>query len=292
LPQGFGRDRRTGLKGTIMDEKKLLIGYWAAMGLAILAVFLPWASVSMSINMPGLMSESHSESAAGFHVLWGWLTLLTALAAAALSLIGPAKILREKTRWIMLGLGGAIVLWALINFIAVHSHQGPSASDMAGMGGAMKYSISAGLGTWLALLAGLAAAGTAYLLNWELVQPVIRNPAVDQMVAKGMAAVQNVGTHQTPHQRAEHRVQDAIRKLESAKASGVISEEEFTTKRAAELARMPQYEAEYAIEAKTRELQHALSTGVITQAEFDTKLAAAKAASATPAAVETPVAPL
>lgn len=274
-----------------MDEKKLTIGYWAAMGLAVVAVFLPWASVSVSLNMPGLISESHSDSAAGFRVLWGWLTLLTALAGAGLSLIGPAKVLREKARWVMLGIGGAIVLWALINFIAVHSHSGPSASDMAGMGGAMKYSISGGLGTWLALLAGLAAVGAAYLLNWELVQPVIRNPAVDQMVARGMAAVQNVGSHQTPHQRAEHRAQDAIRKLESAKASGVISEAEFTTKRAAELAKIPEYEAEYAIETKTRELQHALSTGVITQSEFDAKLAAAKAPSATPVA-ETPVAPL
>lgn len=274
----------------MMDEKKLIIGYWAAMGLAVIAVFLPWASVSVSINMPGLMSESHSDSASGFRVIWGWLTLLTALAGAGLSLIGPAKILREKTRWVMLGIGGAIVLWSLINFIAVHSHGGPSSTDLAGMGGAMKFSISGGLGTWLALLAGLAAAAAAYLLNWELVQPV---SGVDQMVAKGMAAVQNVGTQQTPHQRAEHRAQDAVRKLESAKASGIISEEEFTTKRAAELAKIPEYEAEYAIETKTRELQHALSTGVITQAEYDAKLAAAKAAAATPtAATETPAAPL
>ena len=259
-----------------MDEKKLIIGYWAAMGLAFLAVFFPWASVSVSINMPGLMNESHSESTAGFRVLWGWLTLLSALAGIGLSLIGPAKILREKTRWVMLGISGAIVLWALINFIAVHSQRGPSASDMAGMGAAVKYSISAGFGTWLALLAGLASAGAAYLLNWELVGPVINNPAVDNMVSRGFAVVQNAGSHQTPQQRAEARAHDAIRKLEAAKASGVITEEEFTAKKSAELARVPEYEAEYALETKTKELQRALSTGVITQAEYDAKLAALK----------------
>jgi hypothetical protein len=135
----------------------------------------------------------------------------------------------------------------------------------------------------------LAAAAAGYLLNWELVQPVIKNEAVDSMVAKSSGFVENLAaglSHQTPRQRAKHRVQEAVRKLEAAKASGVLSEEEFNAKKSAEVAKLGEYEAEYEMEKKLKDLQHALSTGVITQAEYDAKVAALRTG-----AVETPVGP-
>lgn len=166
-----------------MDNKNMTFGYIGAMAVAFIAVFLPW--VSISLNIPNMPAGMGSGSAAGFHSLQGVLTLLCALAGGALCIIGPRKFIGANTKWVMTGIGGAIVLWAIINFLVVHNSS--ETKDVAALsGGAI--SVSAGLGTWLALIAGIAGAALGWMIDWATA-PILVNTAGGTAEPQGFPVV-------------------------------------------------------------------------------------------------------
>jgi hypothetical protein len=152
-----------------MDNKNLTFGYIGAMAVALIAVFLPW--VSISLNIPNMPSGMGSGSAAGFHCLQGVLTLLCALAGGGLCAIGPRRFIGANTKWVMTGIGGAIVILTVINFLVVHNSA--ETKDISALSGG-SISISAGLGTWLALIAGIAGAALGWMIDWATA-PILVN---------------------------------------------------------------------------------------------------------------------
>lgn len=168
-------------------RKRLLYGYRAALIMAAVASLLPWISITSSMDynsdrIPGMSgysrfgfnapepvrtSGSASIGIRGTSMIWGDLILLIGIAGAVLSFVGPEKFLKEKARLGMAGIGAAIILLAVL-VVTTYSSPGSAQSDYRdAFGNSASLALSYGIGMYLAFVAGLGAAVTGYLHNWE-----------------------------------------------------------------------------------------------------------------------------
>lgn len=108
-------------------------------GLALIAMILPWVSISLGAFGGGSVN--------GFRG-WGILSLLGIAGVAVACLMGDkTKEFDEMYKKVAMGSFGAIAGGALIFFLRINSFAG-------GFGG-----VGSGFGLWLCLLAGLAGLG-------------------------------------------------------------------------------------------------------------------------------------
>lgn len=110
-------------------------------GLALIAIFLPWATISF-----GFIGSS---SANGFRS-WGMLSFFGVLGVTIACLLGDKSLPFDDTfRKVALASFGAIILGALIFFLRI-------SSDGGGV-------VNSGFGIWIALIAG--ALGLVWVLG-------------------------------------------------------------------------------------------------------------------------------
>lgn len=168
-------------------RKRLLYGYRAALIVAAVASLLPWISITSSMDynsdrIPGMSgygrygfnaadpvrtSGSASIGIRGTSTIWGDLIMLVGIAGAVLSFVGPEKFMKEKTRFGMAGIGAVIVLLTLLLVTTYASPGGARADYRDAFGNSASTALSYGFGMYLAFLAGLGAAATGYLHNWD-----------------------------------------------------------------------------------------------------------------------------
>lgn len=118
-----------------MSKQRKLVLIAAAIG--VIAMFLPWWSISMGIFGGGSVNGMHNE---------GILVFLCFLGAAALSVMGNQSANLDRTAWMLtLIAGGLATLITLITFL-----NAPPIGDR-------------GFGLFLALLAAIAVVAIAYL---------------------------------------------------------------------------------------------------------------------------------
>ena len=149
-----------------MDQKKMLLGYRIAAGVAILSALLPWARATGSSNIMGNVSST-SASVGGMSTAWGTLTLLAGIAAVALSFVKPASFIKDKTRTAMAGIGGVVLLLAIIGSATAASRFGEGVHYSDAYGNRASSSAGASIGVYLALLCGGAMAALGWLVNWD-----------------------------------------------------------------------------------------------------------------------------
>lgn len=102
-------------------------------GVALIAIFLPWLSISLGIFGGGSVNGFRS---------WGMLSFFGVIGVAVASLMGDKALPFDDTfKKVALGSFGAIALGALIFFLRI-------SSEGLGVG-------SAGFGLWIALIAGV-----------------------------------------------------------------------------------------------------------------------------------------
>lgn len=107
-------------------------------GVALIALILPWVTIKFGGFGGGSANGLRS---------WGLLSLLgvAAVAAAAFFLGDKTKDYDENSKKIAMGGFGGIILGAVLFFIRLNS-----------FGGGFSSAVSAGIGLWLALAAGVA----------------------------------------------------------------------------------------------------------------------------------------
>ena len=173
-----------------LPANKLLWAYRGLLGIAIIATLLPWISVSSSASMrfgdaardirgAGLggfgspemdrmsnQSTSIQVSVSGASTIWGDFGLLVAMAGIALSFIGPNKLLADKDKIAMASIGIAILLFSLIVFFGANGYVN-TAANHASQYADVTAKASFGIGMYLSLLAGLAAAILGYRIDWR-----------------------------------------------------------------------------------------------------------------------------
>lgn len=130
-------------------------------GVGLIAIILPWMSVSVNLGGFGGMGGT---SANGFRG-WGYLSLLGVVAVVIAALLGDkTKDYDEMFKKVALGGFAAIAAGAIIFFIRILSY---------GNGGFTGVKTSSGFGLWIAIVAGLA--GLAVLLGLVKVPDITKN---------------------------------------------------------------------------------------------------------------------
>lgn len=111
--------------------------------IGIIALFLPWATVSMM---------GMSDSVNGFRS-WGILVFFAFVAAVIISLMGDQSRKLDKKMWLAVLIAGtAALLFTIISF-------GSASNNFGGMG---LVDAGNGIGIWLALLASIAVLVSAW----------------------------------------------------------------------------------------------------------------------------------
>lgn len=151
-----------------------LLGYRLALVVALISVFLPWARLSTSASFMG-QSVSQSLSVTGTNTVSGMLTILVVLAGGLLSFLNPSRILKDKSKLGMAAVGVMIALFAILAIATAASHFGAEMHGELGAGRSYadaygnraSISAGAGIGAYLALVAGLLASGLGFLTKWD-----------------------------------------------------------------------------------------------------------------------------
>jgi hypothetical protein len=137
-----------------------------AAGTALVALLLPW--LSLSISFGGMQSHSWNGMRG-----WGLLSLAGVIGVAALSLMGNRALdyTEEYRKYVMIAFG-AIALGAILFWIRKNSIAGaPSVSILEGMDLGIR--LSTGIGLWLCLIAGLGGLALVYgLIKLENKKPL------------------------------------------------------------------------------------------------------------------------
>ncbi len=155
-----------------MDNKKLVLAYRITLGVAILTAFLPWVSATGSASVapiPGFSaggSSSASASLTGMGTFCGWLVLLVGIGGEVFSFLNPAKILQEKAKFAMAGIGALIVVLALIGIATAGSYFGGSESRGNVYAHASR-TVGAAFGVYFTLLLGIACAVLGFMSKWD-----------------------------------------------------------------------------------------------------------------------------
>jgi hypothetical protein len=151
----------------MLDAKnRLRLGYCIALVIAAVAAFLPWAQASGSSSLMGNV-QSASASVGGMSTIWGMLTLLVALGGVLFTFLKPATILKERTNIGMAAVGGIIVLLAVIGMATAASHFGSGVNYADAYGNRVSNSAGAGIGIYLALVAGVASGALGFVNKWD-----------------------------------------------------------------------------------------------------------------------------
>jgi hypothetical protein len=130
----------------IMTKQRKFTLIAAAAG--IIAVFLPWATVSI-----GILGD---QSVNGFHS-YGIGAFIGFVAAAVVALLGSHTTPFDKTRWMLSLITGVIALLFIVIFIG-------NISNAVG-GGFGMISVGMGIGIWIALAAALAIVTFGWLFK-------------------------------------------------------------------------------------------------------------------------------
>lgn len=154
------------IAGILDSKKRLLLGYRISLAVAAIAAFLPWAQASGSASFMGKV-ESASASVGGMDTTTGMLVLLAALCGIVLTFVKPTTFLKEKTNMGMAAVGGIIVLLAVIGFATAASHFGSRTNYRDDYGNRASSSAGAGIGVYLALIAGMASGGLGFVNKWD-----------------------------------------------------------------------------------------------------------------------------
>jgi hypothetical protein len=139
--------------GPLDTKNRLLLGYRIALAMAAISAFLPWAQASGSASFMGNVNSA-SASVGGMSTTWGMLTLLVALGGIFFTFLKPATILKEKTTIGMAAVGGVIALLAIIGMATSASHFGSGVNYADAYGNQASSSAGAGIGIYIALIAG------------------------------------------------------------------------------------------------------------------------------------------
>jgi hypothetical protein len=165
---------------------KLLWAYRGVVALALLSTLLPWVTVSGSSSFRGAdmqrdfsavglgggmpqmsnQSVSGSVSVGGLSTVWGDLVLLVAIGGIVLSFIGPYTLLQDKDKMAMAGIGGVLLLLAVIMLMTAGGYAKGSANVQTQYGGASA-SAAVGFGVYLCLLASVATSALGFVVDWR-----------------------------------------------------------------------------------------------------------------------------
>ncbi|MGB8191343.1 MAG: SHOCT domain-containing protein [Chitinophagaceae bacterium] len=130
---------------TLNKQRKFIL---IAALLGVIAAFLPWKTVSA-----GLFGQSMSEGISGFNGI-GILTFLAFVVAGILAIAGDQLKPLDKTMWLgALAAGVIALIGPIVNIINTSG---------SGLG---FVEISVGFGCWIALVAALGVAGSAWLFK-------------------------------------------------------------------------------------------------------------------------------
>lgn len=147
-------------------ENRILLGYRLALVGAAIAAFLPWAQASGSASLMGKVS-SGAASISGMNTTWGMIALLVALGGIVFTFVDPAAILKDKVKHGMAGVGGLLVLLAIIAMSTAASHFGKGMNYDDSYGNQISSSAGAGFGVYLTLVCGLASGAFGFINKWE-----------------------------------------------------------------------------------------------------------------------------
>ncbi|CAF0787581.1 unnamed protein product [Rotaria sordida] len=175
-----------------MSKQRKFVAIAAIVG--VIAMFLPWASVS---------AMGYSNSVNGLHGV-GYLAFLAFGGAIAVSMIGKQDENLDKRMWIVaLGCGAIaflITLYALLDL--------PS-------GGGGFVSVNIGVGLYLALAAGAGVVACAWIFK-----------KADDTLQSGFDALKSEMGTNTPPPASPSKV-DELAKLADLKAQGKITDAEY-----------------------------------------------------------------
>ena len=143
-----------------------LLAYRIALVLAAVVVFLPWVVASGSVSFMGHQSSGTSTLANGIQTTWGVLCLLCAIAGMGFTFFEPAKILKDKVKLGMAAIGGVIAILAIIGITnGASGFQG--GGNFSSGDASVSSNIYAGVGAYLAIVAGVAAGVIGYRADWN-----------------------------------------------------------------------------------------------------------------------------
>jgi len=187
------------------QRKFLLIA--AAIG--VIAVFLPWLTISVS-----MFGVSESNSINGFRS-YGIMVFIAFIVAAIIPLMGKQEAALEKNLWFSELIAGAVaVLFLLISFFNLSNSVG---------GGFGIADASYGFGMWLAVAASVAI----LLISWMYRDP--SNNLKEGFDSLKQTITTHTSTFNTPGSSAPKRTNtiDELERLAKLKENGSISEEEY-----------------------------------------------------------------
>lgn len=144
-----------------------LLAYRIALVLAAVAVFLPWVQLSGSVSLAGQHFGGSVAAANGTQNTWGVLCLLCAIGGICLTFANPATILRDKVRLGMAAIGGTIAVCTAIAITSGVSVFPGGSGFNDQLGNSVLAQVHAGVGAYLAIVAGAAAAVFGYRAEWN-----------------------------------------------------------------------------------------------------------------------------
>jgi len=150
----------------------IMRGSLALLGLLTL---MPWWHVT--VNMPpdsmlAALASSKTASLFNYSVFLGLLVILAAWGAVAVSFF---EMLVPRAPLAMTGGAVAALLLTFIGAMAIRSDTGSGYDQDLQLG--IEISIGWSWGCWLAILCGLAGAGSAVLLNLSAIKSLMQKPA-------------------------------------------------------------------------------------------------------------------
>jgi uncharacterized membrane protein len=149
-------------------RSKLIWGYRGAAALVVIAVLCPWATSSGASSMVGgWQNASYSASISGTETTWGVLALLVAAAGGVLSLLSPARFLKDKTKLTMAAVGVVVLVLAITIWIKWSSNMSGGHDYSDTYGNYSKHSEGMAFGFYLTLLGGAVLGALGFLNDWE-----------------------------------------------------------------------------------------------------------------------------
>lgn len=192
----------------LMSKQRKLLLIAAILG--IIAVFLPWITVSASAFGVAISQQNKN----GFHGM-GIVVFLAFSGAAIATLVGDQRQPLEKTSWIAAMGAGVIAL--LFTIIVLASSTG----DMSGGMGLVKAGI--GIGIWVALAASLGILAVAWLLKapGESIKSGLESLKKSIAIPTAATADHHYNSFASTDKMAE------LERLIKLKEAGAISEDEY-----------------------------------------------------------------
>lgn len=135
------------------DLKQVTPLEWAGIGggaLAFIASFFPWLSASTDLDLPGGSLGSLGSASAWNSGFLAWFSVLLLVGAAVVVLLPKLGTAVPNQSMIWLGLSGAAVVFIVLRWVTSYES-------------AFGFSVGAGFGLFVGLLAALASAAGAFL---------------------------------------------------------------------------------------------------------------------------------